>query len=101
MLTDADVCGRMLTYAESVATAANSPGSARGIYRRMRTYADGCGRMLTYADVYRRMLTYADVCGRMLMYADVCGRMLTCAESDATAAYSPGSKRGLVSSKEV
>ena len=69
MLTHADVCGRMRTYAGRLSTTRSpTPPSVCG---RMLMYADVCGRML--AD-YRqpaarhllRMRTYADVCGRML-----------------------------------
>ncbi len=48
----ADVCWRMLTYADVRA-------GQQQIYERREMYV--CWRMLTYADVCWRMLTYADV----------------------------------------
>jgi hypothetical protein len=86
VLTHADVCCRILTYAD--------------VYDacwRMLPYADVCWRMLTYADAYdacwrmqrratkvvnaaaqnwtaRHMLTYVDECWQMLTNADVCLR---------------------------
>ncbi len=65
MLTYADVCWRMLTYADVC------------VCWHMLTYAGVCWRMrmLTYADVCWGLLKYAGVCWRMLAYADVCWRM--------------------------
>jgi hypothetical protein len=90
MLAYADVCWRMLTYAEAQDESYRMTAS---VCWRMLTYADVCWRMLTYADVCWRMLafaagltlvgsmlTYADVCWRMLTYADGCWRMLTDAD---------------------
>jgi hypothetical protein len=54
MLTYADVCSRMLTYAHvcwpSVAWKCSTEANTL-ISGRMLTYADVCWRMLTYADL--------------------------------------------------
>ena len=56
----ADVCWRMLTYADPQDLKALRHDCA------LSSYADVCWRMLTYAGVY----SYAGVCWRMLTYAD-------------------------------
>jgi hypothetical protein len=70
-MTYADVCWRILTYAET-ADAAGRVHSSSNTSSRMLTYADVCWRMLTYADLCWFMLTYADVCWRMLRLSRSC-----------------------------
>jgi hypothetical protein len=68
VLTYADVCGRMLTYAEV-------SGEERAL-SSVLTYADVCGRMLTYAEVSGEERALSSGCRsslhRMRTYADVC-----------------------------
>jgi hypothetical protein len=52
---------RMLTFAHLCIQLTNAD-----VCGRMRTYADDSSLLLLFAS------TYADVCGRMLTYADVC-----------------------------
>ncbi len=88
MLTYADVCWRMLTYAGFAYIIYRFSHSSRAgafigyadVCWCMLTYADVCWRMLMYAGACWHMLAYADVCWRMLTYTDVCWRMLTFAD---------------------
>ncbi len=87
MLTYADICCYLLTYADlsysGFFTSLRIPSAvtpddagavmlnATGLLSPL-THARLCSRMLTYAEWHRRMLTYAHLGSRMLTHADVC-----------------------------
>jgi hypothetical protein len=76
--TYTDVCWRMLAYADVCCTTTIGFTYFSTITKGFSEWSfDVCSRMLTYAHVCSRVLTYAEVCSSMLTYADVCWRMLT------------------------
>ena len=75
----ADVCWRMLTYADVWCRCDSATDEAirAGISAGARVIIVGQRpRPPPYADVCCCVQTYADLCSRMLTYADVCGRMV-------------------------
>jgi hypothetical protein len=94
----ADVCYRMLTYADVGTTGRHTQdsrwqgsGNFGSLCERATVWParhdSGPGDDTCGAEYCQLLLRYADVCWRMLTYADVCWRMLTSGDDTCRAEY--------------